>query len=144
MEIVKETYGKSYTGSCHCGDVKIAMDGPFYPFVICHCSDCLSLAGYSWSAAKLHHSQLRFTQGADNVDWYASSDFAKRGFCKSCHAQMFFRLNDSELLSISVGMFDHYDGMQTKGHIYRSDMPACCHKIDDLPDIDNVFYPSDD
>lgn len=140
MDIIKETIGKSYTGSCHCGTVKLAMQGPLYPFVICHCTDCLRIAGFTWAAAKMTHEQLEITQGADNVDWYASSNFAKRGFCKTCHAQMFFSNDDSPLISVSVGMFDNTDEMQTAGHIYRNSMAACCYKADSLPDIDDRFY----
>ena len=140
MDVIEQTKGKSYSGQCHCGAVQISMTGPLYPFVICHCSDCLRLAGYTWAAAKLRHEQLVITKGADNVDWYASSDFAKRGFCKSCHAQMFFRDNDSAYTSVSVGMFDDCQDMQTAGHIFRSSIPDCCHKIDNLPDIDTAFY----
>ena len=140
MKPVLETKDRSYTGSCHCGAVTIAMTGPFYPFVICHCRDCLRTAGFSWSAAKLDKDNLTFTSGADNVDWYASSDFAKRGFCKTCHAQMFFCLNDSEVMSVSVGMFDNYDAMQAAGHIFRGDLPDCMHNNGALPDIDSDFY----
>ena len=140
MELLTQTIGKNYTGACHCGSVKIAMTGPFFPFVICHCQDCLRIAGYTWAAAQLPHTQFTITSGADNVDWYASSDFAKRGFCKSCHAHMFFKQNGSDNISVSVGMFDGYEAMQTAGHIFRSALPECCHKSDNLPDIDDAFY----
>lgn len=144
MDFIEETRGKHYTGSCHCGAVKIAMKGPLRPFVVCHCTDCLRTAGYTWAAAQLPHDQLEITQGSENVDWYASSNFAKRGFCKTCHAQMFFKDNDSDFASVSVGMFDSFEGMKTTGHIFRNSMPDCCHKIDDLPDMDVEFYATSD
>lgn len=139
MAILKDTIGKSYTGGCHCGAVKIAMEGPLYPFVICHCEDCLRTSGFTWAAAKLRDEQLTFTKGADQVDWYQSSESAKRGSCKICHANMFFKLNGSELISIAPGMFDNLDGMITKGHIYRSALPDICQRLDDHPDIDDEF-----
>lgn len=144
MNFLDETRGKDYTGSCHCGAIKIAMKGPLRPFVICHCKDCLGTAGFSWAAAQLPHEQLEVKTGVENLDWYASSHFAKRGFCKTCHAQMFFKNNDSDFISVSVGMFDNFDGMRVSGHIFRKSMPDCCHKIDDLPDIDVDFYAASD
>ena len=141
MDIIEQTKGKSYSGHCHCGAVQITMTGPLYPFVVC---DCLRTAGYTWAAAKLRHEQLTITQGAENIDWYASSDIAKRGFCKTCHAQMFFKENGSAFSSVSVGMFDDAQDMQTAGHIFRDGMPDCCQKIDNLPDVDDAFYDEDD
>ena len=36
MDFLPSTEGKQYTGACHCGAVKIEMQGPLYPlwFVI--------------------------------------------------------------------------------------------------------------
>ena len=143
MGVITQTIGKSYTGACHCGTVKVEMTGPLFPFVICHCKDCLRTAGYTWAAAKMEDEQLAITSGADQVDWYASSDFAKRGFCKNCHAHMFFKANGSPVTSVSVGMFDSFDDMHISGHIYRDSLPDCCQNDDSLPDIDKAFYDAE-
>ena len=143
MGIIKETIGKSYTGACHCGSVTIEMKGPLFPFVICHCIDCLRTAGYTWAAAKIADEQLLITKGAEHVDWYASSDVAKRGFCKTCHAQMFYKGDGTPVTSVSVGMFDSFDDMHVAGHIYRSALPECCRNDDSLPDIDTAFYEAE-
>lgn len=140
MDILENTIGKSYTGGCHCGAVKIKMTGPLYPFVACHCSDCLRTSGTSWAAAKLGLDQLEFTSGEENIDWYKSSDNAARGCCKTCHANMFFRLDGSDLISIAPGMFDNYDGLEIKGHIYRKSLPDVCQNWEARPDIDDEFY----
>ena len=143
MDIITQTIGKTYTGGCHCGAVTFTMDGPFYPFVICHCTDCLRIAGFTWAAAKLRDEQLHITKGASHIDWYKSSDIATRGFCKTCHAQMFFKNNDSPVSSVSVGMFDDYDGMQIAGHIFRNSLPNCCKETEALPDMDSEFDAKD-
>lgn len=140
MPLIEETKDKIYTGSCHCGAVTLEMHGPLHPFVICHCDDCTNISGYTWAAAQMPYDNLKITTGADHVDWYASSENAKRGFCKTCHAHMFFHLNDADYASVSVGMFDHYDGLYTMGHIFRQSLADCCQNDDSLPDIDETFY----
>lgn len=139
MEMIAETKDETYTGSCHCKTVKFRITGPLRPFVVCHCTDCLRTAGFSWAAAQFNTAQMTFLSGKDHIDWYASSSEAKRGFCKTCHAQMFFRANGGQVTSVSPGMLDHVNGLQTAGHIYRSSMPQCCRSTDDLPDIDQQF-----
>ncbi|MGC6517222.1 MAG: GFA family protein [Candidatus Puniceispirillaceae bacterium] len=139
MKPIEATKGRQYTGRCHCGAVTIKMQGPFHPFVVCHCLDCLRTSGFTWAAAKCHDHQLTITSGAEQIDWYASSEGARRGCCKTCHAHMFFKVTGTDIISISPGMFDTLEGMYTQGHIYRDSMPKCCQSLDTLPDIDDAF-----
>lgn len=134
-DFIDETAQTLFSGGCHCGAVRFEVQGPMRPIVVCHCTDCLGLAGYSWAATAVDDTRFTITNGADIVDWYASSDFAKRGFCKNCHAQMFYRLNGKSQTSISPGMFDHLDGLYTAGHIYRASLPKACQLSADAPDL---------
>ena len=140
LDFLPSTKGKHYTGACHCGAVKIEMAGPIYPFVVCHCRDCLRTSGFTWAAAKLTDAQLTFTSGEANVDWYHSSDFGKRGCCKTCHSHMFFKVKGSDLISVAPGIFDNFEGLETVGHIYRDSLPDACQALDEHPDIDGMFY----
>ena len=139
MDTLELTKNMTYTGSCHCKDVTFQISGPLRPIIICHCTDCLRTAGFSWAAAQFASAQLTFLSGEDKIDWYASSQQAKRGFCKRCHAQLFFRANDSGVTSVSPGMLDDLTGLEAAGHIYRSSMPHCCQQVENLPDIDAQF-----
>ena len=134
-DFIEETAGTVFSGGCHCGAVRFEAHGPLRPIVVCHCTDCFGLSGYSWAATAVDDTRFALTKGADNIDWYASSDFARRGFCKSCHAQMFYRLNDKAQTSVSPGMLDHLDGLYTAGHIYRASLPKACHISSDAPDL---------
>ena len=135
-DLIPQTTGQHYTGRCHCGSVAFACEGPLRPIVICHCLDCLRIAGMSWGATSAAHNLFRITKGEEMIDWYASSDFAKRGFCETCHAQMFYQLADSDRISIAPGMLDNHDGLYSKGHIFRESLPACCVHDNTLPDIE--------
>ena len=140
MKPLPATNGQTYTGACHCKAVSFSITGPLYPIVACHCTDCLRTAGFTWAATKFVTTQLTILTGREVIDWYATSDIAKRGFCSTCHAQIFYRENDSQVTSVSPGMLDRLDGLETAGHIFRSSMPNCCQNIENLPDIDRKFY----
>lgn len=139
--IIPETAGKTYTGGCHCGAINFKATGPMRPIVACHCTDCLRLAGYSWAATTAAHDKFEITKGSDNLDWYHSSDIAKRGFCKTCHAQLFYQLHNLDRISISPGMLDNLDGLYISGQIYRNSLPEDCHITSDTPNIDDKFEP---
>jgi len=139
MDSIKQTQGKQYAGGCHCGSIRFELTGPLRPIVICHCTDCLKLAGYSWGATNVDLSRFRFTQGEEHLDWYHSSDIAKRGFCKNCHAQLFYKRHDRQDISISPGMLDNLDGLYCAGHIYRHSLPSAIAHIDGLDDLEQGF-----
>ena len=132
---ILETAGKIFTGGCHCGAVQFSAIGPLRPIVVCHCTDCLRLAGYSWAATAVADDRLSITQGAENLDWYQSSDIAQRGFCKTCHAQLFYRRIEG-MTSIAPGMLDNLDGLFVTGQIYRSSLAEACHVTPDVPELD--------
>lgn len=136
-QFITETAGNIYKGGCHCGAISFEAIGPMREIIVCHCTDCLKLAGYSWAATTVSESRFSFVTGADTVDWYQSSDFAERGFCKSCHAQLFYRQNDKDTISISPGMLDNFDGLYTSGQIYRSSLPDACSMPDDIKNLDD-------
>lgn len=137
--IIPETAGKSYRGSCHCGAVAFEAIGPMREIIVCHCTDCLKLAGYSWAATTVQKDRFAFRRGADNVRWYQSSDFAERGFCENCHAQLFYRQTARDTISISPGMLDNFEGLYTSGQIYRASLPEACILSADAPDLDDEW-----
>ena len=139
MQAIEQTAGKQYDGGCHCGAIRFTLAGPLRPIVICHCTDCLGLAGYSWAATNVDLSRFSMTSGEAHLDWYDSSDIAKRGFCKKCHSQLFYKRHDREDISISPGMLDSLDGLYSAGHIYRHSLPSPIAHIDGLDDLDKGF-----
>jgi len=139
MDAIQQTAGKPYEGGCHCGAIRFVLTGPLRPIVICHCTDCLGLAGYSWAATNVDLSRFSLKQGEAHLDWYQSSDIAKRGFCKTCHSQLFYKRHDRDDISISPGMLDSLDGLYSAGHIYRHSLPSSIAHIDSLDDLDSGF-----
>ena len=45
-------------------------------------------------------------EGEESISIYNSSDWAERGFCKSCGSHLFYRLKEQKLYFMPVGLFD--------------------------------------
>jgi len=50
--------------------------------------------------------------------WFKSSNKAQRGFCKKCGASILFKMNKSNTISISAGLFDKSLKLKTNRNIF--------------------------
>jgi len=92
-------------GQCLCGDVKFET-GDEYHLDACHCSMCQKWAGGVFIGADFRAGEVTITKD-DGLTWYASSDWAKRGFCKSCGSSLFYRLKDNDdFWAVCAGSID--------------------------------------
>ena len=105
------------TGSCLCGAVKFDINGPMADAHACHCTQCRKQTGNYWISSHVADADLKFTQ-QDGLKWFASSDYAKRGFCKDCGSNLFWKKNDSDTLSVCLGSIDGKTEVRLEGHIY--------------------------
>jgi hypothetical protein len=128
------------TGSCLCGGVRIKTHGDLRGVVFCHCSQCRKQTGLYFAATNVADHQLE-VEGADNVSWYGASDFARRGFCRSCGSALFWKVVDSHVTSVMAGLFDQPSGLEPAMHIFAADKGDFYHINDDLPQHD---YSSSD
>lgn len=110
-------------GSCLCGAVTI--NAAISPNVgVCHCSMCRKWSGGSYLAVEAT-GEVSFT-GEDNINRYKSSDWARRGFCKTCGTHLFYHLLDKDQYIVSAGLFsddtsfilEHQIFIEEKPHYY--------------------------
>ena len=94
------TEDRSFDGGCHCGAIRFRATGPLREILLCHCSDCLKLSGTSWGASAAYEDHLQYLTEA-RPRWYRSSEGAERGFCTECGAQMFYRRDGRDVISIA-------------------------------------------
>ena len=109
-----------HDGSCLCGAVRFHTSGHLRGVVYCHCSQCRKQTGLYYAATDVGDADLT-VEGAENLTWYAASDFAKRGFCKVCGSALFWKRNGADKVSIMAGAFEEPSGLVADSHIFVAD-----------------------
>ena len=104
-------------GSCLCGTVRFEVIGEVQGPLVCHCSQCRKQSSHVWASAYVPDEALKITQN-EGLMWYASSDVAKRGFCGTCGAFLFWKMNGEVTTSFSLGSLDGPTGITLEKHIF--------------------------
>ena len=78
---------------------------------------------------------IEITKGEDSVGWYKSSDWAERGFCKTCGSTLFYRLLDGGLIMGESGSFDMPKGLKITEHYFIDEKPDYYDVTDDAPKL---------
>ncbi|MEX0319532.1 MAG: GFA family protein [Ruegeria sp.] len=121
-----------HTGSCLCGSVAFRIDGELSPPSACHCGQCRRQSGHVWSSTSTHENNLSFA-ASDTLGWFRASDIAKRGFCSNCGSFLFWKHNDEDTISISMGALNAPTGLTLARHIFVADKGDYYDITDDLP-----------
>ena len=103
--------------SCLCGGVKIKVRGKLRHVINCHCSQCMKTHGNYAAYTACSEKNITFIKKR-TLKWYSSSKIAKRGFCSSCGASMFYKLLKSNNISIAAGMFHNPTKLKTHSNIF--------------------------
>ncbi len=111
----------SVEGKCLCGSVQFSVED-VHEIDVCHCTMCRKWNGGPFVGADIRGS-VTF-QADDTLTWYASSEWAKRGFCNKCGASLFYKLNEQDdFWSISAGLFDLPKGLSIGKEIFVDEKP---------------------
>lgn len=122
-------------GQCECGKVRFEVDAVRDTVTVCHCTQCRRTSGHLWAATHATFSDLSFLED-EGLEWFASSDWAKRGFCKICGSSLFYRLNDEDGVGIAAGCLDMPTGLKVGKHIFVKDKGDYYQIADEAPLID--------
>ncbi|TKT76844.1 GFA family protein [Aquamicrobium sp. LC103] len=120
------------SGGCLCGAVRFRTTGKLRGIVYCHCSQCRRQTGHYYAATNVNDADLE-VEGAQNLTWFAASDFAKRGFCGTCGSALFWKHNELDHTSVLAGSFDNPSGLRGERHIFVADKGDYYSIEDDLP-----------
>ena len=123
---------KTRTGSCLCGAVSFTTRGALRGVVYCHCSHCRKQTGHYYAATNVADDELAI-EGSGELNWYAASPEAKRGFCRVCGSALFWKRNGSKVTSVMAGAFDSPSGLAGQTHIFVADKGDYYEIKDDLP-----------
>ena len=122
----------SATGGCLCGAVRYEARGPLRPVVNCHCAQCRRTSGHFVAATAARREDVELTESGE-LRWYESSATARRGFCGSCGASLFWEAFSGERISIMAGTLDPPTGLETAAHIFVEDAGDYYEIHDGLP-----------
>jgi hypothetical protein len=92
------------SGRCLCGAVRFDADDVEVDHHACHCGMCRRWSGGSPFFAA--NARAVAFEGEGSIGRYASSEWAERGFCKSCGSTLFYYLRPTRTYMMSVGAFD--------------------------------------
>lgn len=119
-------------GGCLCGAVRYRATPTHREGYCCHCRMCQLAFGNARAAfINLRKTEVKWTRGAPA--YYASSSFAKRGFCAHCGTPLSFAYEDSERMDLSVGSLDEPSAFKPTSHFSIETRVAAWHVDDGLP-----------
>lgn len=121
---------QSHTGSCLCGAVACALDGPLRDVVAYHCAMCRKTHGHFAAYTAVPKAALELTKSR-GLRWYHSSASARRGFCCECGGSLFWESLAGDHISIAAGTLDGPTGLKSVVQIYVDD----AGDYYDLPDV---------
>ena len=107
----------SLKASCLCGGIKLRTQGYHRNVQNCHCIQCMKTHGNFAAYTALKDLNIKFLNKR-TLKWFKSSKKAQRGFCKKCGASILFRMNKSNIISISAGLFDKSLKLKTNRNIF--------------------------
>jgi len=118
-------------GGCLCGTVRYTVRPDALEGYYCHCRMC-QLAFGNTRAAFLNVRKA-------GVSWqtpphfYASSSFARRGFCGNCGTPLSFEYLESERMDLSIGSLDEPQRIRPTSHFAIESRIPDWHAEDGLP-----------
>ena len=121
-----------YTGGCLCGAVRYEIYGPLRDVINCHCTMCQRLHGAFGAHSKARKIDIGIVRD-DGLAWYATSDRARRGFCRQCVSSLFWDPIGQDATGIIAGTLDQPTGLKTMGHIFTREKADFYELTDGLP-----------
>lgn len=119
-------------GGCLCGAVRYRAAPTHREGYYCHCRMCqLAFGNTRVAFINLRKEEVAWTRGAPA--YYASSSFAKRGFCAHCGTPLSFEYLNSEHIDLSVGSLDEPAAFAPASHSAVESRIAVWHADDGLP-----------
>ena len=119
------------TGGCLCGEVRYEARPTHRDGYYCHCRMCQLAAGNTRAAFfNLRKAEVVW---ASPPTYFASSTFARRGFCGRCGTPISFEYLDSERMDLTVGTLDDPALFRPTSHSAVESRVAAWHADDGLP-----------
>ena len=103
--------------SCLCGGIKIKIYGKLRYVNNCHCNQCMKTHGNFAAYTACLEDDFKFINNK-TLKWFKSSNIAKRGFCSTCGASVFYKRNNSDMISIAAGIIENPTMLKSRNNIF--------------------------
>ena len=113
---------KTANGSCLCGAVTLSFNLGKEIFDACHCGMCRKWGGGPALTVEAG-TNLSF-KGQEFITTYSSSDWAERGFCKQCGTHLFYRLKETGMSNVPLGVVNNTDHFKFHVQIFTDMKPG--------------------
>lgn len=111
------------TGGCLCGAVRFTAHDIPHEFAACHCSMCRKWTGGPVLAAHAE-GPVTLEQGDDSLAWFDSSEWAERGFRRTCGTSLFYRLKgETPVWIVHAGTLDDTAGFAFTTELFIDEKP---------------------
>ena len=130
---------QNYTGKCLCGAVRYRVHGALDDPHACHCGMCRRQSGHFVAAVGAKQAEF-IMDGEENITWFQSSSFARRGFCRFCGSVLFWD-DGNDRIGINMGSLDQPTGLKLERHIFVEDKADYYEIEDALPRFFGVDLP---
>ncbi len=123
-------------GSCLCGAIQYAVDGPLFDVSNCHCSMCRRFHGAAFSTyAKFDAKDFRWVCGEQELKVYESSPGIGWAFCGRCGSSLGLPGN-GKLIEIALGTVEGDPQVRPAEHIFVGSKAPWHEILDALPQYD--------
>ena len=129
-----------HKAQCICGNIKVTVNSELPEMHACHCSLCRKSSGHYGVGVDVDRAKVEIS-GKENITWYQTSDWARRGFCKTCGTPLFFDPLDKEKIKwigITMGCFENPTGTKLVEHIFVKDKGDYYELNDGLPQFETI------
>jgi hypothetical protein len=109
------------SGRCLCGAARFTATPENRVMDACHCSMCRRWGG--GPAMTVFCRDVQF-EDESAIGVYVSSEWAERGFCKTCGSSLFWRTHDRSMFTVSAHAFDEVGDFTFETEIYIDEKPA--------------------
>lgn len=106
-------------GKCLCGSIEVTAPDTS-GIDVCHCSTCRRWSGGPMLAV---HCGSEVTFAGDEPARFQSSEWAERGFCRSCGTHLFYHLLPNDEFILPAGLFGT-ENFQMDSEIFIDEKPA--------------------
>lgn len=111
------------SGKCLCGAVTFTAEAAKPEVAVCHCNMCQRQVAGPYMAIECVPGSLKIA-GEGDVSYYKSSEWARRGFCKSCGSALFWRSFDGKFEVVSVGALEDKSALRMATEIFIDEKPG--------------------